>query len=111
MIKRFRRDTNEEPPIKQKHDCVDWDSDDEGVLKGQMHYESDAVHLEHQFEEVDLDLHVNSREIDLIATDDSTDEWRSVVVTLDADAAAELAEQLQVAAKYARDGKNADVRI
>lgn len=110
-----RGDRDKEPKIVREHDCVDWDSDDEGVMNANMHFESEAIHMEHEYENVDLDLHVNTLkdvpEVLLVATDGDTDEWRSVSISLEPDAAELLAEQLKVAAKFGRDGERADVRL
>lgn len=105
-------ETSRTAPIVEENECVDWDSDDEGVQCANLHYEDDAVHVEYEFEDVDLDLHSNGEdEILLVGNDDSTEYWRSVSVTIDADEAELLAEQLKVAAKHSREGDRADVRL
>lgn len=94
------------------HDAVDWESDDSGIRYAGMHYESDAVHMEHEFEDVNLDLHVNQdKEVFLSGTDSGTDEWRSVSLSMGPDAAEQLGEQLKLAAQYARKDEKADIRL
>jgi len=93
-------------------DAADWESDDSGIRYAGMHYESDAVAMEHEYEDADLDLHVNQgKEVFLVAADDETDDWRSVYLSMDPDEAELLGEQLKLAAEYARDEEKADIRL
>jgi hypothetical protein len=95
-----------------EYDATDWESDDSDVLESGMHFESDPVHLDYQFQSVDLDLHVeDDGEVFLVATEDNIDEWRSTSLSLEPDAAEQLAEQLLLAARYARENERADIRL
>lgn len=94
------------------YEAADWESDDSGVRAATMHFDHDPVTLDYRYEDVDLDLHVNGgQEVLLVAADESTDKWVSTSLTLGPDEAEVLGKQLQLAAKFAREEKKADVRL
>jgi|GEM_PF-5613075 len=111
-----------EDPLPKRYDSVDWDSDDAGVLEGAISYtlseEDTYVGLRHEMSApslcvlASLDHEGNLEDSGYVAlsVEDETEDANSFSLEVTADEADRLAEQLQLAAEFARDGEGADVR-
>lgn len=98
-------------PIPKVLDAADWDADNSGVVGAGIHYEDDAVTVQYDTEDVGVAIHTTSEgTVDLIA-DDNGDYWRSAAVEFDPETAEEIAEQLELAAQFARMEEMSDVRV
>ena len=98
-------------PLPERSDVADWEADDSGVVGASIHYDDDAVTVEYEWDDVNVDIHATSENtVDLIAGENS-DDWNSALVELEPEAAEEIAEQLKLAAQFARMEERADVRV
>lgn len=89
---------------------MDWDATNENFTRGDLHFEKDGLHLDTDFEDVRVDIHVHKGTVELHIADQATDDWRQFVVGIEPDEIDDLIAQLQCAKEYS-DGKMSDIRI
>lgn len=107
----LREILNGDTPLPQRSDVADWEADNSGVVGAGIHYDDDAVTLQYDTEDLSVGIHsTTDGTVDLIA-DENGDYWRSAAVEFDPETAEEIAEQLKLAAQFARMEEGADVRV
>ena len=92
-------------------DVADWQSDSEGIEAAKFRFDSEHVHIEYDLdvENCIVGIHSQNGDVSLILDEDG-EHWRDVMVDVTPEEADRMAEQLQLAAEFAREEVNADVR-